>query len=106
MFKKIAIISIAAVFISGCATKQYPQAPVVTSEESQAFDCSAVKQEIAKVRSIQNEIVATSQFDGRSILAFLGDFGIGNAIAHNEANKKANSRLQQLEALKAEKCRN
>ncbi|HFG7647182.1 TPA: hypothetical protein ACGIMR_000543 [Salmonella enterica subsp. enterica serovar Javiana] len=105
MFKNIAIATIAAVMITGCATKQYPQAPVVTSEEARVFDCNGVNQELAKVRGIQNEIVATSQFDGRSILAFLGDFGIGNAIAHNEANKKANARLQQLEALKAEKCK-
>ncbi|EMW0060158.1 hypothetical protein ABIV32_001570 [Salmonella enterica subsp. enterica] len=105
MFKKIAIITIATVFISGCATKQYPQAPEVTNEEARVFDCNAVNQELAKVRGIQNEIVVTSQFDGRSILAFLGDFGIGNAIAHNAANKKANARLQQLENLKAEKCK-
>ncbi|EHQ1633091.1 hypothetical protein MWM51_002245 [Salmonella enterica] len=103
MFKKMTIAAIVMV-ITGCATKQYPQAPVVTGEEARVFDCNAVNQEIAKSRAIQNEIVATSQFDGRSILAFLGDFGIGNAIAHNEATKKVNARLNQLETLKAEKC--
>lgn len=90
--------------ISGCATKQYPQAPSVTSEESAALDCAAIKQEIAKTHSIQNEIETTGQFDGRTVLGALGDFGIGNGMAKSEARKKAQARLQQLESLKTVKC--
>ncbi|MFH7098747.1 hypothetical protein ACHWI2_40350 [Klebsiella pneumoniae] len=90
--------------ISGCATKQYPQAPSVTSEESAALDCAAIKQEIAKTHSIQNEIETTGQFDGRTVLGALGDFGIGNGMAKSEARKKAQARLQQLESLKTIKC--
>lgn len=96
---------IAGMFIiSGCATKQYPQAPSVTSEESAALDCAAIKQEIAKTHSIQNEIETTGQFDGRTVLGALGDFGIGNGMAKSEARKKAQARLQQLESLKTVKC--
>ncbi|WP_096324773.1 hypothetical protein [Escherichia coli] len=73
--KKIFILS-AALIMAGCATKQYPQAANVTGPESSAMDCKAVALEIAKTRSVQQEIEATGEFD----------------------------RLNQLEALKAAKC--
>ena len=44
--------------------------------------------EIAKTRSVQQEIEATGEFDGRTVLGFLGDFGIGNGMAKGEARKK------------------
>lgn len=102
--KKIMLAVAALGLLAGCATKQYPQAPSVTSEESSALDCTAIKQEIAKTHSVQNEIETTGQFDGRTVLGALGDFGIGNGMAKSEARKKAQARLQQLEALKAVKC--
>ncbi|EAX8842137.1 hypothetical protein BU347_23230, partial [Salmonella enterica] len=71
---------------------------------SSAMDCKAVALEIAKTRSVQQEIEATGEFDGRTVLGFLGDFGIGNGMAKGEARKKAANRLNQLEALKAAKC--
>jgi len=92
------------VLLAGCATKQYPQAPAVTGEETTAFDCKAINQEIAKTHSIQQEINTTGQFDGRTVLGFLGDFGIGNGMAKSEAAKKADARLRQLESLKQVKC--
>lgn len=102
--KKLMMVIAGVFVISGCATKQYPQAPSVTSEESAALDCAAIKQEIAKTHSIQNEIETTGQFDGRTVLGALGDFGIGNGMAKSEARKKAQARLQQLESLKTVKC--
>ncbi|HFK3583016.1 TPA: hypothetical protein ACGZOX_005363 [Klebsiella pneumoniae] len=69
-----------------------------------SLDCAAIKQEIAKTHSIQNEIETTGQFDGRTVLGALGDFGIGNGMAKSEARKKAQARLQQLESLKTIKC--
>ncbi|EHG5339362.1 hypothetical protein J5N09_002645 [Salmonella enterica subsp. enterica serovar Javiana] len=104
MFKKMTIAALVMV-TTGCATKQYPQAAVLTGEEARVFDCNAVNQEIAKARAIQNEINVTNQFDGRSVLAFLGDFGIGNAIASSDAQTKVTNRLNQLESLKVEKCK-
>jgi len=56
------------------------------------------------MHSVQNEINATGQFDGRTVLGFLGDFGIGNGMAKSEAQKKSTARLNQLESLKAVKC--
>lgn len=95
---------VVALTLAGCATKQYPQAANVTGGESSAMDCKAVELEIAKVKSVQQEIETTGEFDGRTVLGFLGDFGIGNGMAKGEARKKATNRLNQLEALKAVKC--
>lgn len=39
--KKLMMVIAGMFVISGCATKQYPQAPSVTSEESAALDCAA-----------------------------------------------------------------
>ncbi|WP_112197822.1 hypothetical protein [Rahnella sp. NRRL B-41462] len=102
--KNIFMIAASLFVLSGCATKQYPQAPAVTGEESSAFDCQAVKQEIAKTHSIQKEIETTGEFDGRTVLGALGDFGIGNGMAKSEATKKAQVRLNQLQALDSAKC--
>ncbi|HAT3902214.1 TPA: hypothetical protein I9Y49_000868 [Citrobacter koseri] len=104
--KKIMVVAVAMGLLVGCATKQYPQAPAVTGEESAALDCKAIKQEIAKTHSVQSEIESTGQFDGRTVLGVLGDFGIGNGMAKSEARKKARARLQQLESLKTAKCAN
>lgn len=102
---KMVVLGVAAALVLvGCATKQYPQAASVSGEESSAFDCKMVKQEIAKTRSVQQEIESTGEFDGRTVLGVLGDFGIGNGMAKSEARKKAQARLNQLEALKAVKC--
>lgn len=102
--QKVIVVAMGVIFLAGCATKQYPQAPSVTGEEAGTFDCKALSQEIAKAHSMQQEIESTGQFDGRTVLGFLGDFGIGNGMAKSEARKKAQERLNQLEALKSVKC--
>jgi hypothetical protein len=50
--------------MAGCATKQYPQAANVTGPESSAMDCKAVALEIAKTRSVQQEIEETGDLTG------------------------------------------
>lgn len=101
--KKI-VISALMLTLAGCATKQYPQSASVTTEEAHAFDCKALDQEIAKQHSIQQEIKQTGDFDGRTVLGFLADFGIGNGMAKSSATQKSNNRLQQLESLRSVKC--
>lgn len=102
--KRKALILIAALSIAGCATKQYPQAATVTSEETLTMNCQDIQREIAKTKSIQHEIETTGEFDGRTVLGALGDFGIGNGMAKSEARKKAAARLNQLESIKTVKC--
>ncbi|WP_343463456.1 hypothetical protein [Pantoea sp.] len=100
---KYIVVSL-AVLISACATKQYPQSANVTSEEALAFDCPALQQEIARQHSIQEEIKQTGEFDGRTVLGFLADFGVGNGLAKSSATQKAQNRLMQLESLRTVKC--
>lgn len=101
--KKIKV-AIAVLLLAACATKQYPQAPAVTNEEAVALDCQALEREIAKTHGIQQEIKQTSDFDFRTVLGFLGDFGIGNGIARHNASEKAKSRLSELQTLRDVKC--
>ncbi|WP_048784295.1 hypothetical protein [Pantoea vagans] len=97
------VLSLSIILLTGCATKQYPQAPSLTPEEVAVFDCKALDQEIAKVHSMQNQIKETGSFDGRTVLGFIGDFGLGNGLAKSAATDKANARLVQLQNIKASK---
>ena len=69
--KKIAVIIPFVLLLSACATKQYPQAAAVSGEESALMNCHDIKTEIAKTRSIQQEIEKTGQFDGKTVLLSL-----------------------------------
>lgn len=104
MKKKIFFVVLSSFFVISCATKQYPQAASVTSEESGIMTCNDIKVEIAKTRGVQAEIENTGEFDGKTVLGFLGDFGIGNGMAKSDARKKVTARLNQLEGLKDIKC--
>lgn len=104
MKKSVLLVTLSSLFLISCATKQYPQAAVLTAEESSIMTCNDLKIEIAKTRGIQNEIESTGEFDGKTVLGFLGDFGIGNGMEKGDARKKVQSRLTQLESLKSIKC--
>lgn len=69
------------------------------------MNCHDIKTEIAKTRSIQQDIEKTGEFDGKTILGFLGDFGIGNGIAKGDAREKVSARLGQLMRLQENNCR-
>lgn len=103
--KKIAVIIPFALLLSACATKQYPQAVSISVEESSLMDCRDIKKEIAITRSIEQDIEKTGEFDGKTVLGFLGDFGIGNGIAKGDAREKVSARLGQLMRLQENNCR-
>lgn len=54
--EKNAVVIPLVLLLSACATKQYPQAAAVSGEESVLMNCHDIKTEIAKTRSIQQEI--------------------------------------------------
>lgn len=103
MYKALCLLAI--LLLSGCALKQYPQAPAVTDEEARSYNCPALQTEIAKTQAIQQQINKTGEFDVLTVIGFVGDFGIGNGVAKARANDKASARLKQLEALKAIRCK-
>lgn len=104
MSKQSVLIVLLTLVLSGCATKQYPQASSVTPEETAMLNCSALDQELVKAHSMQSDIEQTGQFDALTVLGFVGDFGLGNGIAKYNASQKAERRLTQLQSLKAAKC--
>ncbi|WP_437612101.1 hypothetical protein [Erwinia sp. V71] len=95
---------IVVLLLSGCALKQYPQAEEVSPVQASNLDCPAIDREISRTHEIQQEIARKGSFDGLTVLGFIGDFGIGNGVAKHRASKKAQERLAQLDALKAQKC--
>ncbi|MDH2067418.1 hypothetical protein [Pantoea sp. GD03673] len=104
MAKQSVLMALMALILSGCATKQYPQAAAVTPEETATLNCSALDQELVRAHSVQHDIEQTGQFDALTVLGFVGDFGLGNGIAKYNASQKAERRLTQLQSLKAAKC--
>jgi len=104
MGKQTFFVVLLALVLTGCATKQYPQATAVTPEETATLNCSALDQELVKAHSVQSDIEQTGQFDALTVLGFVGDFGLGNGIAKYNATQKAEKRVTELQSLKAAKC--
>lgn len=89
--------------MAGCATKQFAQVGDLTDYEKTTMSCREIDLEMAKTQGVQQKIVEQGKFDGRSVLAFLGDFGIGNAMARSSAEEAATKRMGELQAMRAAK---
>lgn len=101
--KKSLLLLAACAALAGCATKNYGRQGDVTSYEAQTMTCREIALETAKVHGYLDRVEKESQFDGRSVLSFLGDFGIGNTMEKSAAIQAANKRLAQLQAAKSTK---
>lgn len=84
---------------SGCATKNYGRQGELTDYERQSMTCREIEIERAKMQGYLAHITKESKFDGRSVLSFLGDFGIGNIMERTAAIKTAEARSAQLQSL-------
>ena len=89
-----------ALLLSGCATKHYGRQPTLTVYEKSSFSCREIDIEIAKVQGFIEQVENESRFSGRSVLSFLGDFGIGNVMEKDAALESAHARLKDLQDLK------
>ncbi|OTP81068.1 hypothetical protein B6D08_05555 [Gilliamella apicola] len=93
--------------LTGCSTKNYGRQGELTQYEKETMTCREIALEHAKVKGFIKHVEKESQFDGRSVLSFLGDFGVGNVIEKSEALKSTSRRLDQLnEAERLKNCRN
>lgn len=102
MNKKAMALGLAAVAaIAGCSTKNYGRQPELTSFERSTMTCREIDLEEAKVHGFLSHVRQEAEFDGRSVLSFLGDFGIGNLMERDAAVDSANKRLAQLSAAKS-----
>lgn len=88
---------VAALLLTGCATKNYGRQGELTDYERQTMTCREMDLETAKVHGYLAHVEKESQFDGRSVLSFLGDFGMGNVMEKSAAMEAANRRLAQLQ---------
>jgi len=86
----------ATIVLAGCATKNYGRQGTLTDFEKQTMSCREIDLEEAKVYGFLEHVDKESQFDGRSVLSFLGDFGIGNLMEKDSAVQSANQRLTDL----------
>lgn len=103
MKKLILIAAVTAAALAGCATKNYGRQGELTEFEKTSMTCRELDLEMAKVHGYLGHVDKESQFDGRSVLSFLGDFGMGNIMEKNAAMEAANKRLAQLNAARSAK---
>lgn len=67
------------------------------------MNCKEIDIELAKVTGFIDSVEKESKFSSRSVLSFLGDFGIGNVMEKKAALGRAHQRLKDLQTLKTQK---
>ncbi len=100
------VFFVAAIFSLGlgaCATKNHGRLSPVSSLEKTELTCREIDIEISKVHAFLDQVSGNSAVDGRSVLGFLGDFGIGNAMERSAAESSARKRLEELNTLRVAK---
>lgn len=98
--KTLLLIAALAATLTGCATKQYVHAAPVTQFETTTMSCREIDLEIAKTEGDQQAINKTYEFSILDVMAVLGDFGIGNSLAHISAQKSVDARMHTLTDLR------
>lgn len=101
----MAAVAVACLSASACATKRYPIATAWSPAEAEAMDCNGLRLELIRARQVQTQIAETADFDWRSVAGFLGDYGIGNAMAKSDADKAIRNRIAGIEeAQRSKNC--
>jgi len=104
MRKMISLLALGFVIASvGCTTKRYHIAVEVSPEVAHMMTCRELEIELLKSRDIGRQINATDKFDTRAVLAFLGDLGIGNAMAREEAQTALDKRTDSIRTARLNK---
>lgn len=101
---QITFLAALTLMVSGCATKNYGRQGEVTSYERSTLTCREIDIETAKVHGFLAHVNTESEFDGRSVLSFLGDFGVGNVMEKSSAMESATKRLAQLQEARSSRA--
>ncbi|MBL4838859.1 MAG: hypothetical protein JKY34_14915 [Kordiimonadaceae bacterium] len=101
--KNLTVVCCAALLLSACATKQYGRVQELSSAEKELYTCREIKIEYQRLEQFEKQIDQTGEFNGRTVLGFLGDFGIGNGMAKKDARKSLHARKLDLDDLSARK---
>jgi hypothetical protein len=97
----IVLSVIAAVSLSACATKSYPIAPPLGAAQQGAMTCDDLELELARAEMVRRQISETAGTDWRSVVGFVGDLGVGNAMARSDAEKAISARVASIRAAQA-----
>jgi len=93
---RLTVVASIGVLMCACATKRYPIALPVAQEEVALMSCNDIALELVRADLVEKQINETGTMDGRTVAGFLGDFGIGNGMAKDEARKALASRREGL----------
>jgi hypothetical protein len=87
---------------AGCyTTKTYGRQSTLTNYEKASMTCREIDLDMAKTRGFIDHVNMESEFSGKDVLAFLGDFGIGNNnMEKSAALESANNRIESLSVLR------
>ena len=89
--------------LSACNTKHYPMVSPEPEASSALLTCNQLQVEVLRVEEVRHQVLTTATWDWRSIAGFVGDFGIGNAMAKSEADRALSERLQTLRRAQAQR---
>lgn len=92
----IAGAAMCALAVSACATKRYPMETELSEAELAFMDCRDLQREMLRGEQVRRTITDTAELDWRSAAGFLGDWGIGNAMARNEAEQALETRIASI----------
>ena len=93
---RILCFAIVVVVVAGCATKRYTIATPLSSAETELMDCKDLQLELVRAGEIEKQINKTGEMDMMSVAGFLGDFGIGNSMAKEEARSALAVRVADI----------
>jgi hypothetical protein len=101
----VLLIAIIIFSTTACATKRYPIATPMSSAEASMMTCKDLQLELLRADQVEKKINETGEFDSKTVIGFLGDFGIGNGMAKSEArNALADRRRTIHEAQLSKGC--
>ena len=98
--RKVITISIVVslLLVVGCAVRRHGRLIPVVPSEANSYTCEQVIIEIDKCNAFIKEVSGKNRkFTGGDVLAFLGDFGIGDSWEVSDAIDSATKRISQLE---------
>jgi hypothetical protein len=102
MMRYLALLCV-VFLVAACATKRYDRLQSVSALEAAEYDCKDIQIELSKVAEARRQMAEQAEIDMASVMGFLGDFGIGNAMEKNAAEKTIVKREQDLLRLQAAK---
>lgn len=65
------------------------------------MNCRELAIEEERIETTRTQIAETAETDWRSVAGFLGDYGIGNAMARSEADRALQTRAETIRTAQA-----